>query len=285
MNLTRNLKQTGYRLILGVLLTCLSWQVQAACTFFDGFKDNKDGTVTDPRNGLIWKRCAEGFEWNENTCRGIIKSITWFEAMEAAKQSKFLGKADWRIPTKAEYLAVMGKFSDCKANDDKKGEYAASKNIAHDTNQANDPGYFWSSSPYLGNALNVWYVRFNDGGVDTDNRNSTTYVRLVRSSQSSSGEAALEFKTEYAKISEYKQKTAQLKSEKKLEAAKHELSARNNSQSRGGVKDIYRFENGSLRVACNNGNAEVIQKMDTGGWYFSGRVYKEISLLTSAACP
>jgi hypothetical protein len=31
------------------------------CVFFDKFKDNNDGTVTDPRNGLVWKRFAEGF--------------------------------------------------------------------------------------------------------------------------------------------------------------------------------------------------------------------------------
>ena len=62
-------------------------------------------------------------------------------------------------------------------------------------------------------------------------------------------------------------------------------ASRLEGESRGGVKDIYRFENGDLRVSCNNGSAEVIMKSDSGGWYFNRRNYKEISLLTSAACP
>ena len=97
MNLTRNpptnwlsaigyrLSAIGYRLILGVLVACLSWQVQAACTFFDEFKDNNDGTVTDPRNGLIWKQCAEGFKVNGwNGCKGYANPVDWHEAVKIA---------------------------------------------------------------------------------------------------------------------------------------------------------------------------------------------------------
>jgi Protein of unknown function (DUF1566) len=272
---------------LGVLVACLSWQAQAACTLFDGFKDNKDGTVTDPRNGLIWKRCAEGFVWNGNACQGGNKDTSWFDAMEIAKQSRFLGKTDWRIPTRLELESVLGRAADCSHNDYRNGQYAASANIAHSVSEQQFPGVFWSSSP-KGSSDAVWTYNFANGsdGYGSERSWRRGNTRLVRSSQSLDGKIAVEFNNEYKRVLAYnREQAAKLEAQERREAAERESSGSNSSQSRGGVKDIYRFENGSLRVACNNGNAEVIQKMDTGGWYFNGRVYKEISLLTSAACP
>ncbi len=204
----------GHRLILGALIASMSWQTQAACTFFDNFKDNRDGTVTDPRNGLIWKRCAEGFTWNGSACdaqnfhKDPEKRMRWFEAMREAKDSRFLGKADWRIPTKTEFAAVVGKYDDCKENDFKNGEYAASKDIAHPVNSSGYPGGFWSSSPLVGKSNAAWYVNFHNGNVVNFHHELNTHVRLVRSSQTSGGKAALEFNNEYQKVREYEREQA-----------------------------------------------------------------------------
>jgi hypothetical protein len=46
--------------IFGIVLSLFALQAQSECGSFEGFVDNKDGTVTDPRFGTIWKRCAEG---------------------------------------------------------------------------------------------------------------------------------------------------------------------------------------------------------------------------------
>lgn len=202
------LSAIGYRLILGVLLVCLSLQAHAACTFFDDFKDNNDGTVTDPRNGLIWKRCAEGFKWDGTDCKGSEKNMDWFDAMQAAKQNRDLGKADWRIPTKGELAAVVGSYDKCQDNRPEAGVFAASKKIAHVVKLKNENGShlcFWSSSPK--SELIVWTVGFNTGDLSSDGRDGTCSMRLVRASQSMGDTADIEFKTELGKIPQYKKLT------------------------------------------------------------------------------
>jgi hypothetical protein len=87
-----------------------------ACQYFDGFADNGDGTVTDPRNGLIWKRCSEGNEWDGSQCRGTAKELYWLDAMSAAKNSNYVGKNDWRLPTKDELVNVVGPAACEKGN-------------------------------------------------------------------------------------------------------------------------------------------------------------------------
>jgi sulfite exporter TauE/SafE len=115
--------KNDFRVIVGTLFICLHLciflgaeiaQAATKCVFFDKFKDNNDGTVTDPRNGLMWTRCAEGFTWTGSACEGIYKKLNWEAAMEAARQSRFLGKSDWRIPSKAEFATVTGRFLDCR---------------------------------------------------------------------------------------------------------------------------------------------------------------------------
>lgn len=85
-----------------------------ACRYFDGFKDNGDGTVTDPRDGLIWKRCAEGQTWTGSACSGDGATVSWFDAMRMAKTSRFLNKSDWRLPTKDEFSRIVGDPSLCE---------------------------------------------------------------------------------------------------------------------------------------------------------------------------
>ena len=194
-----------WKLIFVLAIACLSWEVHAACTFFDGFKDNNDGTVTDPRNGLIWKRCAEGFEWNGSACQGSKKEVDWFGAMQAAKQSRFLGKADWRIPSKAEFEAVLGKYDRCEDNSDNSGQYAASSSIAHAVNANKWAGYYWASTPYMGYRDRAWTVSFGNGYITNNERIYVDpQIRFVRAGQSLGEKAALEFNTEYEKIGQYK---------------------------------------------------------------------------------
>ncbi len=198
----------GHRLILGALIASLSWQTQAACTFFDNFKDNGDGTVTDPRNGLIWKRCAEGFTWNGNGCEGSAITPTWFDAMREAKNHRFMGKSDWRIPTKSEFEEVIGRYDDCQKNSHNNGDYAASKDIAHPVHSTGAPGTFWASSSYVGDSNDALFVHFGNGYVGNLNRDGKRLVRLVRASQSAGGKAAVEFNNEYKKLSVYERELA-----------------------------------------------------------------------------
>lgn len=158
---------------------------QAECMFFTGWVDNKDGSVRDPRNGLIWKRCAEGYEFANGVCTGVGRKSKWEDAKLMAQQSRFLGQSDWRLPTKEELAAVMGTYDECKNNDWKNGEYAASKAIVHSS------GLYWSSSPYVGKSSVAWGVNFVNGDGGYGDHDDTGYVRLVRASQVLGREAAL----------------------------------------------------------------------------------------------
>jgi|CXWL01.1.fsa_nt_gi hypothetical protein len=181
-----------FAMVLAIILLA-SGGAYAQCNFFTGFADNKDGTVTDTRNGLIWKRCAEGSDFNNGVCIGNGKKASWESAKSMAKQSRFLDKSDWRLPTKKEFMAVLGDFNECKLN--QAGEYAASKAIAI------KPDIFWSSSPYDGLFGGIWYVNFLNGGFyhDADfDSNDDVYVRLVRKGKVKGGEASLEFVNQIA---------------------------------------------------------------------------------------
>ena len=210
MNFRGRLQQTGYRLILGVLVSVFALQAQSACNFFDGFTDNLDGTVTDPRSGLIWKQCAEGFKVNGwNGCKGSSDTLTWIESMKLAKDSNFLGKKDWRLPTKSEFEQVAGSFEDCRGNAYEKGEYAASKLIAHPILNNGSAGYFWSTTPGS-NRDTAWVVGLDIGYSLVHHRNLVSRnlyggrnedaisARLVRDPKAAKSKSKSEFEREYS---------------------------------------------------------------------------------------
>jgi Protein of unknown function (DUF1566) len=136
-----------------------------ACLFFDDYIDNGDGTVTDPRSGLIWKRCAEGFDWNGQRCTGTKYEADWFDAMKRAKNSRFLQKSDWRLPTTHELSSVVSTGGDsnnsdaCSSNDNGKGQYSVSLMMAHPVNEKS-PGTFWSSTAAPGDSTTAWVTGF-----------------------------------------------------------------------------------------------------------------------------
>jgi len=172
---------------------------QAECTFFTGWVDNKDGTVTDPRNGLIWKRCAEGFEFRGGVCEGLLETQADSKlAVLIAERSRFLDKSDWRLPTKVEFEAVLGNPKECW--NIKEGEFAASKAIAHFGGINHIGNTYWVSGIYW--SLSGWRgvnsVTLRNGATYRAQRSDSYGVRLVRSSQALGGEAALEFVNEKA---------------------------------------------------------------------------------------
>lgn len=170
-----------------------------SCRFFDGFADNGDGTVTDPRTQLVWKRCSEGQTWNGAACAGRPTTMNWYDAMQAAKSSRFLGKNDWRLPGQAEFSAVMGDYDGgCRNNKLENGQYAVSGVLGQEK-------YYWSYLPDVGSSSFAWVGNFNAGYVSQSYRGNDFAVRLVRASQSSGDAAAsAAFNAEYKKIGAYK---------------------------------------------------------------------------------
>ena len=178
------------------LLLALAPSVWAQCVYFDAFKDNDDGTVTDPRSGTVWQRCAVGQSWNGVSCTGDGRKLAWWDAMRAAKEDKYLGKTDWRLPTKNELLAVVGKFNDC---------VNAHPRRAVSIFFQGELEWNWSSSTDAGFADKAGLVNFRGGAIASDNRSVNHYqAQLVRADRQST---YLEFNREFAKIGQYERVT------------------------------------------------------------------------------
>lgn len=203
-NIYQLYKKTISSAVVFLFLSC-SLGVRAECNYFDNFKDNGNGTVTDPRNGWIWKRCIEGYKFEKNSC--VITSeglehdginLFWEQSMEYAKKHKFIGKNDWRLPTKDEYLAILGDEAGCK------GVFnPASKMISHLSHHDNSVvgAVLWTTSPVEGEPEKVWAASFEKSSVSTNFRTNGGLMVLVRSSKKSD---ATEFESENNKFQHYK---------------------------------------------------------------------------------
>lgn len=84
-----------------------------AFTPSEAFEDNGNGTVTHKTTGLIWKRCAEGQVWENQTCTGLPYFFELGDAQEvqaskaAAVDTDFAGFTDWRVPSTNELVTLI----------------------------------------------------------------------------------------------------------------------------------------------------------------------------------
>lgn len=140
------------------------------------FQDNKDGTVTDLKTKLIWKRCAEGYSWQSTTndCTpdtDIALMLNWPEALKRAamvnSSGGFAGSVNWRLPNIKELSSIIENAC-----------YGPSINITVFPDSPS--GIFWSSTPYIGSNDYAWSVRFNYGQDSMNYKYDYYFARLVR---------------------------------------------------------------------------------------------------------
>lgn len=166
-----------------------------ACPFFSRYTNNQDGTVTNPRTGLMWKHCAEGASWDGSRCSSTGTPMNWVEAMKAAKASRYAGHSDWRLPTIAELESTKAVF--CEGG-----------MVEIVGNPKLEQLAFWSSSPWkhptkptaddVGAASAISFWMWSKG----HNRFVSLSARLVRGSRPGDT-SRQEFDTEYAKLNQY----------------------------------------------------------------------------------
>lgn len=63
-----------------------------------------DSEVRDKVTGLVWQRCVVGIAWNGTTCTGTASSLTWVNALDAARTataSTAPNATAWRVPNHA----------------------------------------------------------------------------------------------------------------------------------------------------------------------------------------
>lgn len=150
-----------------------------ACRYFDGFKEGRNGTVTDPRDGLVWQLCAAGQSWTGSECKGEGVGMSWWDAMQSAKDNRFLSKSDWRVPSAEELKAIVGKHEDCLISDETKKPWRAVSRVFPAVRRDGFVGAFWSSTTFTSSG--AWVVYFFDGAAFSVGRNAVIgNVRLVR---------------------------------------------------------------------------------------------------------
>jgi len=147
--------------------------VAAAAAWAGNFSVSTDGQeLTDVQNNLVWRRCAEGMNWNGSTCTGSASVFTHEAALQrAAAEAANSGRA-WRLPNIKELTSIVDRTRRGPAIDP--------------TAFPATPIYlFWSGTPVFSNTASVsgWAVSFGDGGVGYSSRLSHFHVRLVRASQ------------------------------------------------------------------------------------------------------
>lgn len=135
-----------------------------------GYRDNRDGTVTDLSSGLTWLRFAVGQQWHNGTVMGEADRYTWDEAFKAVKlfnrDGGCSGKKDWRLPTIKELRTLI--IDGCMPTVDQN----AFPNCPADV--------FWSSSASEDCYRGAWCVSFAEGDVEYWSDDFSLMVRLVR---------------------------------------------------------------------------------------------------------
>jgi hypothetical protein len=156
--------------ILAGAQTCQSNSILAT-TPTNRFTINNDGTVSDTKTGLTWKKCSEGQSGVD--CRmGAAATYTWQGALQQAQSVNnnggFAGYKNWRLPNMKELDSIVEK--QCLDPSINLVVFPESQN-----------NWYWSSSPFAYFSSNAWVVSFNYGGYSSNgNKSSNHFVRLVR---------------------------------------------------------------------------------------------------------
>ena len=136
-------------------------------------QDNGDGTITDTKTGLIWKRCLEG-QSGSDCASGSAEAFTWQQALQRAQtvnsSGGFAGASDWRLPTIKELSSLVEHQCVDPAI-----------NLTRFPNASNH--WLWSSSAEAGGTVRAWVVNFNYGYTYLNYENGDYRLRLVRSGQ------------------------------------------------------------------------------------------------------
>jgi hypothetical protein len=135
--------------------------------------DNGNGTVTDTKTDLVWKKCTEGLS-GANCDSGGAGGFTWKTALQQPGVVNggggFAGQTDWRLPNIKELRSIV--------------EAKCVNPTINLTRFPNTPSSFvWSGSPNTDYSCYAWGVDFYGGYSGYDYRDYNFQVRLVRGGQ------------------------------------------------------------------------------------------------------
>jgi alpha-tubulin suppressor-like RCC1 family protein len=142
--------------------------------------DHGNGTITDKKTGLMWKRCSEGLS-GVNCEKGETEEYTWNDAVQRFKNVAYAGSSDWRLPTIDELKTLVSCSKGQNEHD--------SCNDGSETPMINQQAFpntvwsYWSGSPYADSSDYAWLVVFGYGYSSYGYRGNSYAVRLVRGGQ------------------------------------------------------------------------------------------------------
>jgi hypothetical protein len=156
--------------ILAGAQTCQTSRILAT-TPTNRFTINNDGTVSDTKTGLTWKKCSEGQSGVD--CRiGTATTYTWQGALQQAQSVNnnggFAGYKNWRLPSIKELNSIVE-------------EQCSQPSINLAVFPESQGSLYWSSSPYADDSSGAWYVYFYYGYSNYSFKyDDYLFVRLVR---------------------------------------------------------------------------------------------------------
>lgn len=147
--------------------TCLT--TVASTTPDSNFTDNLDGTITDITTGLTWMKCSIGQSYDATnlTCTGEATQFSWEDALEAAYGYEFNDSSAWRMPNVKELASITERS-------------CVRPSINETMFPATPSDDFWSSTPSLATAGDIWVVAFFNSSNSLKSSESSIYLRLVR---------------------------------------------------------------------------------------------------------
>jgi hypothetical protein len=116
------------------------------------FLDHENGTVTDTRTGLMWRRCSLGLVWDAGRCTGDRGTYPWDRAAAAIdlvnSEGGLSGYTDWRLPTLVELMTLVQEGSGLRQREAFPGV---------------SPSHHWSATPWNAELRRYWNVHLGDG--------------------------------------------------------------------------------------------------------------------------
>jgi hypothetical protein len=135
------------------------------------FLDNKNGTITDTRTGLMWIKNGWPIEF--------LSAVDWWRAVDKCKNFRHGGYSDWRLPTINEWRSLI----DTRNQNPALVEPNPFRNIiAHmpywsESNYTIGQGHVYKKQPYV----KSYAVTLFTGSINHLNKNEKAFILPVRS--------------------------------------------------------------------------------------------------------
>lgn len=130
----------------------------------------EDAVAVDTHTGLMWSRCAAGFEFANGTCERRETQpaeMKWQEALQWAADAQLAGFDDWRLPNRVELESITERR-------------CAQPAVNAEVFPATPVGGFWSSSTLTYDGGQAWSVDVTRGDHVTGVKTLPRAARLVR---------------------------------------------------------------------------------------------------------